>query len=80
MMRIIRASEIGTYVYCQRAWWYLKSGTESQNLEMMSAGMDLHLQHGRRVLFNSLLRAFAFGLLLTALILGAIAIVQQALA
>jgi hypothetical protein len=78
-MRILRASEIGTYVYCQRAWWYQKNGFESQNLDEMSAGVDVHLQHGRGVLFTGLLRTIAYGLLFAALVLGVIAIVLQAL-
>jgi len=78
-MRILRASEIGTFVYCQRAWWYQKTGNESQNLDEMSAGVDLHLQHGRGVLLTGLLRMLAYGLLLAALVLGVIAIVLQAL-
>jgi hypothetical protein len=78
-MRTLRASEIGTYVYCQRAWWYHKAGFESQNLDEMSAGVDVHLQHGRGVLVTGLLRTVAYGLFFAALVLGVIAIVLQAL-
>jgi len=28
----VGASEISTYLFCQRAWWYQKSGQQSQNL------------------------------------------------
>ncbi len=68
-MRAIRASEIGTYLYCRRAWGYLNSGHEPQNQAEMSSGTWLHEQHGRAVMFISSLRLLAYLLLLTALAL-----------
>ena len=68
-MRTLRASEIGTYLFCQRAWWYQKSGQPSQNLGEMTAGSELHYRHGRAVLGIGCLRTVAFVLLLLALIL-----------
>ncbi len=66
-MRTIRASEIGTYVYCRRAWWHQKQGIPSENLSELAGGMDLHRQHGRQVLWMGLLRTLGYGLLLIAL-------------
>jgi hypothetical protein len=68
-MRTLRASEIGTYLFCQRAWWYQKSGQISQNLGEMTAGSELHYRHGRAALGVGCLRAAAYSLLLLALIL-----------
>jgi hypothetical protein len=65
-MRAIRASEIGTYLYCQRAWGYLKSGHEPQNQAELASGTRLHEQHGRTVTVVSSLRFLAYLLLLTA--------------
>ncbi len=67
-MRNIRASEIGLFVYCQRAWWYQNQGIESSNQAELAAGSVLHRQHGRRVWFARLLRGAAWLLLLAALI------------
>jgi hypothetical protein len=68
-MRTLRASEIGTYLFCQRAWWYQKSGQPSQNLGEMTAGSELHYRHGRAALGISCLRFAAYAMLLLALVL-----------
>lgn len=52
-MRIIRASEIGSYLYCQRSWWYRISGIEPENKRELQAGTEIHYQHGRNVLVSS---------------------------
>lgn len=65
-MQIIRASEIGTYLYCRRAWFYRKQGVESANQSELTAGTTLHRQHGRAVLAAGLLRTFGLLLLLLA--------------
>jgi CRISPR/Cas system-associated exonuclease Cas4 (RecB family) len=69
MPPIIRASEIGNYLYCRRAWWYRKQGFESDNQVELSAGTSLHRRHGRKVLAAALLRNLAFLLILGALVL-----------
>lgn len=48
-MRTIRASEIGTYLFCARAWWYQRNGTPSLNERIMREGMVHHEQHGAKV-------------------------------
>jgi CRISPR/Cas system-associated exonuclease Cas4 (RecB family) len=68
-MRTLRASEIGAYLFCRRAWWYQKSGQPSQNLGEMAAGSELHYRHGRAALGVGCLRVAAYALMLLALIL-----------
>ncbi|MDO8755354.1 MAG: hypothetical protein Q7J80_15760 [Anaerolineales bacterium] len=68
-MPIIRASEIGSYLYCRRAWRYRKQGVESENQAELAAGTDLHHQHGRKVIASSLSRTIGLLLSLTAIIL-----------
>ncbi len=46
----IRASELGEYLYCQRAWWLRRElGIESQNVRELQAGQQYHNAHGRLV-------------------------------
>jgi len=70
-MRTIRASEIGLFLYCRRAWWYSRQGIESANQAELSAGTEYHRRHGRQVLFSGILRAAGWFLLLAALALAA---------
>ncbi|GAB4577748.1 MAG: hypothetical protein Fur0022_04790 [Anaerolineales bacterium] len=69
---VIRASEIGTYLYCQRAWSYQREGETSSNQSEMLTGTELHTQHGRQVLTAGLLRTLAYGFVLLALVLATI--------
>lgn len=69
MFPVIRASEIGSYLYCRRAWWYRKQGVESENRAELAAGTELHRQHGRKVIAAGLMRTLGVLLLLTAFIL-----------
>lgn len=68
-MRTLRASELGSYLYCRRAWWYQRQGMESRNLAEMAGGTQLHRAHGRRVVISGLMRFLAWTLLLAGLIL-----------
>jgi CRISPR/Cas system-associated exonuclease Cas4 (RecB family) len=68
-MPVIRASDIGNYLYCRRAWWYRKQGIESSNQAELSAGTQIHRQHGRQVLAAGLLRTLAMILVLAALVM-----------
>jgi CRISPR/Cas system-associated exonuclease Cas4 (RecB family) len=63
----LRASEIGHYAYCARAWWLQRvKGVQSDNTEALGRGLALHSAHGRAV--NAVLRQrrWAFGLLAAA--------------
>lgn len=68
-MKPIRSSDVGSYLYCARAWWYRQQGVESSNQAEMASGTELHHQHGRTVLVSGLTRTLALILLLTALAL-----------
>lgn len=68
-MSVIRASDIGTYLYCRRAWWYRKQGIQSSNQTELAAGTQLHARHGRQVLASSITRNIGLLLLMVALVL-----------
>ncbi len=74
-MRMIRASEIGTYVYCRRAWWYRKQGFEPDHQAELATGTELHRRHGRQVMLAGLLHILASLLLLAAFALLVIALI-----
>jgi hypothetical protein len=77
--KTIRASEIGHFVYCQRAWWYQRSGHPSSNRDKLSAGERWHGRHGRAVLRAGCLRTLGYLALLAALLSAVAALTAQIL-
>lgn len=75
--RTLRASEIGAYIFCQRAWWYQSTGQPSENEPDLAAGTQLHDRHGQAALETGCLRTLAYALLLLALALAAAYFVNQ---
>ena len=77
--RVLRASEIGEYVFCHRAWWLHRvQGIESANVEQMQAGTVRHTAHGRAVqradsMLHAALALFVLAFLFAALFLLAAA-------
>ena len=48
--QIIRASEIGEYIFCRRAWWLRRvGGVRPDNIQELTAGRQYHQHHGRLV-------------------------------
>ncbi len=76
-MRTVRASEIGTYLYCRRAWSYQRQGIPSANQAELAAGQELHARHGRAVFVAGCLRTLAWIILLAGLGLAAAALARQ---
>jgi CRISPR/Cas system-associated exonuclease Cas4 (RecB family) len=66
---VIRSSDIGTYLYCRRAWWYRRQGVESTNQAELAAGTELHAKHGRQVLASTITRTVGLILLMVALVM-----------
>jgi hypothetical protein len=76
-MKIIRASEIGNYLYCQRAWWYRNKGYSSDNVIELAGGSELHAQHGKKVATSGCLRVMAYLALLAAIVILTYYLVRQ---
>ncbi len=63
--KLIRASEVGNYLYCRRSWFLSAPGI-APGLEQMGkrhAGIEYHRLHGEQVRFAQKLR-FACGYIL----------------
>jgi hypothetical protein len=72
---VIRASEIGQYVYCHRAWWLgIVQGYRSVNEAALVAGARAHARHGRTVAASLRWRQVGYVLLALGGVLGAIAL------
>ena len=71
-MSTIRASEIGTYVYCNRAWYYQKKGFQPENQEELAAGLQIHQNHTQMVMRSGCVRFAAYSLLISAIVVLAI--------
>ena len=78
-MRVIRASEIGTYLYCHRAWKYQRQNIPSENIGEMVAGTAIHRRHGRKVIAAGCLRTLAMIMLLAAMVLLVVHFLGQVL-
>jgi hypothetical protein len=69
--RIIRASELGRYAFCAKAWWLGSvEGVPSANAREMDAGTSAHEQHGQAVQISVWLNRVG----IACLILGALAV------
>jgi hypothetical protein len=65
--RWIKASEIGEFLYCRRAWWYRVQDAANANLPELLLGSREHARHGRSLRTATWLRLAAIVLGLMAL-------------
>jgi len=77
-LRLIRASELGEYSYCSRAWWYRHvqkiAPPGREGASRLQAGIRAHDTHGRTVALSGTFRTLGiilalFGILALALAL-----------
>lgn len=67
---IIRASEVGEYVYCAHAWWLRRvAGLEPAGRERRELGTVLHRRHGQAVAGSRMLVTLGVALVLVAALL-----------
>jgi len=68
-MRAIKASELGSYAFCKRAWYYQNQGEANANQPAMDAGTRMHGKQARQVATSLILFVLGLLILLAALIL-----------
>jgi len=66
--RTIRASEIGTFIFCQRAWWYQRQKVKPLNQDELADGSDFHDNHYYQTRSMSSLSTAGWILILVALV------------
>jgi hypothetical protein len=75
--RVIRASEVGQYVYCAHAWWLGSvQGLPSSHQREMTTGETVHHRHGRGVRISLFLDRLAYAVLLLAALAGIVWVVS----
>jgi len=67
--RTIRASEIGTFIYCQRAWWYQRKKIKSINVGELAAGENFHRLHNNQSRSVNFLRVIAWLLIMSSIVI-----------
>jgi hypothetical protein len=68
---LIRASDIGLWAYCQRAWWLARvQGVSHRFPERLEYGTTMHQAHGRAVARGQQLQAAGLLLFVLALLLA----------
>lgn len=67
--RYINASEVGTYLFCRRAWAFQREGAPSSREPERQAGTAHHVRHGERIAAGERTGGIARALLVVAVIL-----------
>jgi hypothetical protein len=76
---VIRASEVGHYAYCRRAWWLRRvCGYEPQNWQALERGVERHEAHGARAAYGEARLQLAKLLVLAGLVCGMLLVVLMA--
>lgn len=65
----LRASEIGQFRFCERAWWYARSGVRSANTQLLEAGSKVHRAHVRTVRRWAIVQRLGLGVMIAGMVL-----------
>lgn len=68
-MKKINASEINSFMFCERAWWYMIHGEKTENNEPLTSGWVFHQSYYKNLKLVTRLKKLATGLIITALII-----------
>ena len=73
--RVIRASEIGQYDFCAKAWWLGSiEGVQPSNVRELQAGATAHAEHGRQVRRAAQMQMMAIGIVVLGVIVLMLAV------
>ncbi len=76
--RIIRASEIGQYEFCAKAWWLGSiAGVQPSNIRELQSGTAAHEQHGRQVRRAASMQTVALMLVVLGMIVFILAVLAR---
>lgn len=74
--KVLKASEIGSYAYCERGWWLSRVlGYRSAHRESMALGEQAHLSHGKTVVASHRLEWWGYIMVLSGVSLGLLTLV-----
>ena len=68
-MKKINASEINSFMFCERAWWYMINGEKIENNELLTSGWVFHQNHHNNLKLATRLKKLAIGLIITGVII-----------
>lgn len=68
-MRTLRASELGSFIYCRRAWWYQHQRLSSENQSKLNFGSQFHQTHARNIKLAGVYKYLALFFLTLAIVL-----------
>ena len=78
---LVRASDIGAWAFCNRAWWLAHvQHAEHENPAALSRGDEAHAAHGQAVTQAGWQQRLGLLLLAAGLILGGLSVLIQFLA
>jgi hypothetical protein len=76
--RVIRASELGQYSFCAKAWWLGSvEDVPSANVREMDVGASAHEQHGQTVQLSIWASRVGIACLILGLVLLALFVVMR---
>ncbi|RME53298.1 MAG: hypothetical protein D6790_17800 [Caldilineae bacterium] len=77
---LVRASDIGAWAYCNRAWWLVHvQHAQHERPERLARGDAAHRAHGRSVLQADRLQRWGRSLILAGLLLGLLLLLARLL-
>lgn len=77
---LVRASDIGLWAQCHRAWWLAKvKQVPHRNPAVLNAGITAHAAHGAQLQRADLLRRWGTVLVAVALILAGLLLLMRVL-